>query len=92
MRIGTIFLTIENGEIVARYRDATDVERVTVIDSETALEDLEARLAIHLGKVMETVAIAIFCSSSLDFPSEYTDSADVIGLADALRGSGGEDF
>jgi hypothetical protein len=88
MRIGTIFLTIEDGLIVARYRDREDTERAVVIDSEGALDHLEGRLATELGEAKRTVGIAIFTSSSLDFPTEYTDNAEVITLAAALRGEG----
>lgn len=87
MRIGNIFLDIENGGIVARATMAG--EDVTVpIESLKDLDDFEGRVAVTLGKCEETVYTAIFASSSLDFPEEYGASVRTITLAATLRGEG----
>ncbi len=35
---------------------------------------------------LEEDDMIIMCSSSMDFPDEYTDNADIIALCDAIRG------
>ena len=91
MRIGTIFLDIENVRVAgAREIVATATiagEDVTVpIGSVKDLDDFAGRVAVSLGKLDETVGTAVFASSSLDFPEESGASVRAITLANALRG------
>lgn len=73
-----IYLTINvrgkyKGLIVAQYGDDCEIP----IRRMDALVKLMARLGEH----------RVMCSSSLDFPDEYTTNQNTIDLADEIRGN-----
>lgn len=67
-----MFLTIEGGRLVARVGMLD--ESVTQIENR---EHLDSMLLQHDGAM---------CSSTVDFPEEYTDDPAVIAMCRELRG------
>ena len=71
-----IYLTVTgDGRLMAEYGRGENVERTREIP------DLDALRAL-LDECGET---HVACSSSLDFPEEYTDDPAVVALCNAIR-------
>ncbi len=76
----TITVTIEDQELRAYQRDEEE-NHSTRITSVQDLQDLVDRLADETGR-----EITVMCSSSLDFPEEYTEDQELINLCHQIRG------
>ena len=80
----TISLTLNKsrGKVTARYRDCANA----VFRDLNSIEDYNA--LVHGCATMWGVPVcevAIVCSSTIDFPEEYTSDPDTIALCRSLR-------
>lgn len=71
----TFFIGIDDGKLILRIKFEDDTEEQDVeITSYTQLRNL-------VGKGI------LLCSSSLDWPNDYTDDIKIIALCDLIRGN-----
>jgi len=76
-----IYINIRDGNVVAEYR--CPIEHRDVTDRLTSVE--------QLNELVRRVKLPAFCSSSLDFPDEFTSDPQAIALARAIRGENVDD-
>jgi hypothetical protein len=80
------YFSIDNlGRLVVEFTSTYSKARVTrVIRTRREYDDFLRSKAGEAG--LPVSELAVKCSSNVDFPSEYTSSADVIALCDSIRG------
>ena len=77
---GYFFLTIENGVIVVKYANVDGNEITKELLTAGEFDEF-----FMLKKEEHENNLEIMCSSSMDFPDEYTDKPEVIELAGMIR-------
>lgn len=85
MKPATYFLlTVKNDRVVVVYDGTHGGEITKVVDSSAAfgefLRSKAAEAEVDVG------ALTVMCSSTMDFPREFTANAETIALATELRG------
>ena len=77
------FLTLEHNRLWVKYHGIHGGERSRTVSS---LDDLDAFLISKASEAGVRVDdLKIFCSSTLDFPDEFTDNPAIVDMARALR-------
>jgi hypothetical protein len=83
-----IYLTIKDHRVVAMREDTILATFKDYDDYLYTMFDRPAGLAYPYGYAGE--AEAVFASSTLDFPGEYTNNAETIALANQIRNADAE--
>ena len=84
MTPGRIFLTVEGNDVIAKYNPTPSVELTHIICNLSTLDGLIEYCATNWGIGFDDVIV--LCSSSLDFPTDYTSDRDTIALCNQIRG------
>ena len=86
------FLTIKDGQLVAEYAAANAEgknEKLTRVFTDDV--DLQ-KFFVEREEAAKPLDITVMCSSSLDFPEEYTADQRVVDLCNYLRAEPDDDW
>jgi len=78
------FMTVEGGRLVVKYDSTEQGAEVTRV-----IHSMQDYYDFFTSKQHEAGGdITVMCSSSMDFPEEYTEDADVVALCHSIRDEG----